>query len=95
MTVAFILFLDIRLFHGLRRHTRFRRRHLADRVVCHGLVLRRLFEAFWNGQTPGKHMLRLRVVSDEGQPINGLQAVLRNLLRAADAQPRSSFQPIC
>jgi uncharacterized RDD family membrane protein YckC len=46
-----------------------------------------VFEAFWNGQTPGKHMLRLRVVSDEGQPINGLQAVLRNLLRAADAQP--------
>src|SRR5258707_13991454 len=24
-----------------------------------------LFEAFWNGQTPGKHMLRLRVVSIE------------------------------
>ncbi|HVC93291.1 MAG TPA: RDD family protein [Pirellulales bacterium] len=46
-----------------------------------------VFEAFWNGQTPGKHMLRLRVVSDEGQPINGLQAVLRNLLRTVDAMP--------
>lgn len=46
-----------------------------------------VFEAFWNGQTPGKHMLRLRVVSVEGQPINGLQAVLRNLLRTVDSQP--------
>jgi uncharacterized RDD family membrane protein YckC len=46
-----------------------------------------LFEAFWNGQTPGKRLMRLRVVSDEGQPINGLQAVLRNLLRSVDAVP--------
>jgi len=43
-----------------------------------------LFETFFNGQTPGKHMLGLRVLTDNGQPINGLQATLRNLLRAAD-----------
>src|SRR3569623_2389196 len=30
-----------------------------------------LFEAYWNGQTPGKRLMRIRVVSDEGQPING------------------------
>lgn len=46
-----------------------------------------LFETYWNGQTPGKRMMRIRVVSDEGQPINGWQAVLRNFLRAADALP--------
>lgn len=46
-----------------------------------------LFETYWNGQTPGKRLMRLRVVSDEGQPINGWQAVLRNFLRAADALP--------
>ncbi len=46
-----------------------------------------VFETYWNGQTPGKRLLRLRVVTVEGQPINGLQAVLRNLLRAADAAP--------
>jgi uncharacterized RDD family membrane protein YckC len=46
-----------------------------------------LFETYWNGQTPGKRMMRIRVVSDEGQPINGWQAVLRNFLRAADAFP--------
>src|SRR5262245_29913360 len=43
-----------------------------------------LFETFVNGQTPGKFLLRLRVLTDNGQPINGLQATLRNLLRAAD-----------
>lgn len=46
-----------------------------------------LFETYWNGQTPGKRMMRIRVVSDEGQPINGWQAVLRNFLRSADALP--------
>jgi uncharacterized RDD family membrane protein YckC len=46
-----------------------------------------LFETLWNGQTPGKRMLRLRVVTVDGQPINALQAVLRNLLRAVDALP--------
>lgn len=43
-----------------------------------------LFETFLNGQTPGKYILGLRVLTDNGQPINGLQATLRNLLRAAD-----------
>ncbi len=46
-----------------------------------------LFEALWNGQTPGKRMFRLRVLSAEGQPISAMQAVLRNVLRAVDAQP--------
>jgi len=43
-----------------------------------------LFETFMNGQTPGKYVLGLRVLTDAGQPINGMQATLRNLLRAAD-----------
>jgi uncharacterized RDD family membrane protein YckC len=46
-----------------------------------------LFETFWNGQTPGKRMMGIRVLSVEGRPINGWQAVLRNFLRAADALP--------
>jgi hypothetical protein len=32
-------------------------------------------------------MFGLRVVSVDGRPINGVQAVLRNILRAADSQP--------
>jgi uncharacterized RDD family membrane protein YckC len=46
-----------------------------------------LFETFWNGQTPGKRLLGLRVLSIDGQPINAMQAVLRNVLRAVDALP--------
>jgi uncharacterized RDD family membrane protein YckC len=50
-----------------------------------------LFETFWNGQTPGKRILGLRVLSDNGQPINALQAVLRNVLRDVDAMPMVSI----
>ena len=46
-----------------------------------------LFEAYWNGQTPGKRVHGLRVVCIDGRPINGVQAVLRNILRAADSLP--------
>jgi uncharacterized RDD family membrane protein YckC len=50
-----------------------------------------LFETLWNGQTPGKRLLGLRVLSLDGQPINALQAVLRNVLRDVDAQPMVGF----
>lgn len=46
-----------------------------------------LFEAFWNGQTPGKRMTGLRTVRTDGRPITALQAILRNVLRTADAMP--------
>ena len=50
-----------------------------------------LFETFWNGQTPGKRITGIRVLSRDGQPINALQAVLRNILRAADMMPVLPF----
>ena len=46
-----------------------------------------LFEGFWNGRTPGKRIYRLRVIKDAGYPIGFYEAVLRNLLRAADILP--------
>jgi uncharacterized RDD family membrane protein YckC len=46
-----------------------------------------LFEALWNGQTPGKRLLGIRVVSVEGQPITPFQAILRNILREVDSMP--------
>ena len=45
------------------------------------------FETVWNGQTPGKRMFGLRVLTTQGLPINAGQAVMRNILRAADAFP--------
>ncbi|HTM54813.1 MAG TPA: RDD family protein [Pirellulales bacterium] len=46
-----------------------------------------LFETLWNGQTPGKWVFGLRVVTLDGRPINARQAVLRNVLRDVDAMP--------
>ena len=46
-----------------------------------------VFETIWNGQTPGKRMMSIRVLSFDGQAINALQAVLRNVLRSADMLP--------
>jgi uncharacterized RDD family membrane protein YckC len=51
-----------------------------------------LFETYMNGQTPGKWIMGIRVLTVEGQPINGLQAVLRNVLRVVDACPLLSIQ---
>lgn len=51
-----------------------------------------LFETYMNGQTPGKKMLGIRVVTTKGQPINGLQAIMRNLLRYADLFPMLSLE---
>jgi uncharacterized RDD family membrane protein YckC len=45
------------------------------------------FEWFWNGQTPGKRLLKLRVIRDDGRPITIWEAVARNLLRIFDAIP--------
>ena len=41
-------------------------------------------EAFLNGQTLGKRALRIRVVTDQGVPITGAQATLRNVVGTID-----------
>jgi uncharacterized RDD family membrane protein YckC len=46
-----------------------------------------LFEALWNGQTPGKRLTHLRVIQDSGRPITVYEAVGRNLLRIVDSIP--------
>jgi uncharacterized RDD family membrane protein YckC len=46
-----------------------------------------IFEIVWRGQTPGKRVLGLRVMSASGRPITPLQAILRNLLRIIDQLP--------
>jgi len=43
-----------------------------------------IFETFMNGQTPGKWLLGLRVLTFRGEPINGMQAIMRNILRSVD-----------
>jgi uncharacterized RDD family membrane protein YckC len=46
-----------------------------------------VFEALWNGQTPGKRVIGLRVISTTGRPISVFEAILRNVVRIADQLP--------
>ncbi len=43
-----------------------------------------LFELLWNGQSPGKRRLGLRVVRAGGQPISLTASLVRNVLRIVD-----------
>ncbi|HUB68606.1 MAG TPA: RDD family protein [Candidatus Methylacidiphilales bacterium] len=42
------------------------------------------FEWFWNGQTPGKRLLHLRVIKADGTPVSLIDVLLRNLSRPID-----------
>lgn len=46
-----------------------------------------LFEMLWNGQTPGKRLVHLRVITTSGRPITPYAALIRNLLRIVDQLP--------
>ena len=62
-----------------------------------GLYLVFMFAVFWlypivceglfDGQTPGKRALDLRVVSSDGAPVGWLAACVRNLMRTVDMLP--------
>jgi hypothetical protein len=43
-----------------------------------------LFEALWNGQTPGKRWAHLRVIKDSGRQITLFESMSRNLIRIVD-----------
>ncbi len=51
------------------------------------------FEGTFNGQTPGKRLMRSRVVSSQGTPIHGSQAVRRNVTRAFEGWLPFAFLP--
>jgi uncharacterized RDD family membrane protein YckC len=52
-----------------------------------------LFEWLWDGQTPGKRLMKLRVIREDGRPITLWEAIARNLLRVFDAAP-GFFLPV-
>ena len=43
------------------------------------------FEWRWNGQTPGKRLLHLRVIKVDGAPVSWIDVLLRNLSRPVDS----------
>lgn len=46
-----------------------------------------LFEAFWNGRTPGKRAARIRVIQRSGQAIGLFESMARNFIRYIDMIP--------
>jgi uncharacterized RDD family membrane protein YckC len=46
-----------------------------------------LFETIWNGQTPGKRFVKIRVVKDDGRPIDFFASAIRNVVRILDMMP--------
>ena len=46
-----------------------------------------LFEAFWNGRTPGKRLARIRVIQRSGRAIGLFESMARNLVRYVDWFP--------
>ena len=45
-----------------------------------------IFEALWNGQTPGKRQAKIRVISASGRPLTVFESIARNFMRAIDSQ---------
>ena len=46
-----------------------------------------IFEAFWNGRTPGKRVARIRVIQRSGRPIGIFESMARNFVRYVDQIP--------
>jgi uncharacterized RDD family membrane protein YckC len=68
--------------------------HTGEKWLIAGLILIHflmywgyftLFETLWNGQTPGKRLLKIRVIQRSGRQITFFEAMTRNLLRIIDA----------
>ena len=45
------------------------------------------FESIWNGQSPGKRAMRLRVIGINGYPVTPFAVLIRNVLRLIDFLP--------
>jgi uncharacterized RDD family membrane protein YckC len=45
------------------------------------------FELVWNGQSPGKRWVGLRVIRTDGTPVTLVDSLIRNLVRAIDFLP--------
>ena len=43
-----------------------------------------IFEKLWNGQTPGKRIVGIRVVRDGGYPVELVSSIIRNLVRVLE-----------
>jgi uncharacterized RDD family membrane protein YckC len=66
---------------------------LAMFIVIWGYYI--FFEMAWNGQTPGKRLAGIRVITTGGQPITVTHSLVRNLVRIIDYLPSSYMLGAC
>ena len=50
-----------------------------------------IFEVFYNGATPGKKVMKLRVVHDDGTPIAITSSIIRNFMLVIEGYTGSYF----
>lgn len=55
---------------------------LASFVIFFGYFM--FFEIIWRGQTPGKKIMNIRVINQNGEPVTTSSIIMRNLLRVVD-----------
>ena len=92
VAVALVIFVAVAvLFPGLRFFGNTAGQWVLALVVLAFFLLNSayfaFFETLWNGQTPGKRYAQLRVMKEDGRPINAYDAIARNLLRIVDSLP--------
>ncbi len=46
-----------------------------------------IFETIWNGQTPGKRLVKIRAIKSSGRALTVFEAMLRNFIRVIDFLP--------
>jgi uncharacterized RDD family membrane protein YckC len=77
--------------HGMNRQSDTAQKWLvAAMIFAHVLLIWGyfvLFEAYWKGQTPGKRVMKLRVLKDSGRSITLFESMARNLIRVVDYFP--------
>ena len=54
-----------------------------------------VFEGFWNGQTPGKRLMKLRVIRVDGTPITLVEAVVGRATNQTPFTPWPFVSPGC
>jgi len=52
-------------------------------IIFYGYFI--FFETIWNGQTPGKRAMKLRVIRDDGGAVTFVSVLIRNVLRLVDS----------
>jgi uncharacterized RDD family membrane protein YckC len=54
-------------------------------VIFNGYYI--LFETLWNGQTPGKRIINIRVIQTDGSSVTFVKVLIRNIVRVIDSLP--------